>query len=283
VAAALVIGAGYLGLRAARLWRERQFTVYATTRRPERCRELESAGLCPIVCDVMNPPRDAFPVADVVLYAVGFDRSAGASMREVYVAGLQRTLEVLPAPGRVLYVSSTGVYGDSGGDWVDETTLEQPLDDAGKVCLEAEGVLAKFAARHGTETVVLRLAGLYGPGRLIGAEALRSGRVIAADPEVFLNLIHVTDAARVVIGAAESEAPSRLYLVADGQPVVRREFYQRLAALLHVPAPVFDPTKAPRQRGNRRIRNDRMRRGLKTELLYPDYRAGLEAIVAGAD
>src|SRR5439155_10779702 len=109
------------------------------------------------------------------------------SMREVYVGGLGHVLDTLPTPGRFVYVSSTGVYGQTDGTWVDERSETVPTEESGRVVLEAERLLrSKLPA-----AVVLRFAGIYGPGRLLRRQLLVAGEPLVGDAEKWLNLIHV--------------------------------------------------------------------------------------------
>ncbi|MGL5096695.1 MAG: SDR family oxidoreductase [Planctomycetia bacterium] len=276
----LIIGYGYLGRALAQLWRGPKVRVLATTRRRERFAELEADGVEPILWDVTGGSSgdgDAkLPQVDCVVYCVGYDRSTGVPVRAVYVDGLARTLDRLPTPAKLIYTSSTGVYGDAAGGMVDEFTSPAPIDPSGEACLEAEGVVRRYAEERGCAALVLRLAGLYGPGRMIGAEALKRGEPIAADPDAYLNLIHVADAAYAVDAARLSAEPGSLYLVSDGAPVRRREFYGHIASLLKTPLPTFDVSAARRHRGDRRIDNRRMLQELGVALAFPDYRRGLE-------
>ena len=277
----LIIGCGYLGRVVARLWREEGARVLATTRRPEGADELRALGLEPVVCDVLAPAgmRDLPPV-DAVLYAVGFDRTAGRSMREVYVDGLARVLDHLPAAGRFVYVSSSSVYGQTNGEWVDEDSPTEPQEDAGRIVLDAETVLR---ARR-PAAMVLRFSGIYGPGRLLRRATIEKAEPIVGDADKWLNLIHVEDGARAVLAAASRGTPGRVYNVCDDTPVRRREFYHHLASLLGAPEPVFvapppDRPTLPHEKGNRRIRNRRMREELKVQLEYPGFKEGLRASV----
>lgn len=180
---------------------------------------------------------------------------------------------------RLVYVSSTGVHGDFQGEWVDESSPAEPADESGRICLEAENIARQTAVERGWECVVLRLAGLYGPGRMIGVDNLRNNKEIAADPRAHVNLIHLADAAAVAQSASLRETPCQTYLVSDGNPVRRVDFYSFAAKLLGTPPPRFASSTAKRSRGDRRIRNDLMRSELLPQLQYPDYRAGLKAIL----
>ncbi len=248
------------------------------TRSPHRAEEFQRLGLEPVLCDVLDPDSLlALPAAVEVVYAVGFDRTAGADMRTVFVTGLANVLEALEEQGRFVYVGSTGVYAQRDGEAVDETAATEPASESGRVVLEAELLLRE--QRPGT--VVLRFAGIYGPGRLIREKAVRAGEALSGDPEQWLNLIHVEDGAAAVVAALERGRPGSIYNVCDDQPVRRRAFYTRMAELLGAPAPWFPPPVEghTEERVNRRIVNRRMREELGVTPRYPSYEEGLAASV----
>ncbi len=275
--ATLILGCGYLGRRAAVRWRELGQHVFATTRSVAHAEELRQLGVEPIIADVLDPGSSGqFPgfMVDVVLYAVGFDRGAFGSMRAVHIQGLANMLDRL-SWGRFLYVSSTGVYGQTGGEDVEEIAATEPLEESGKVVLEAEQLLM----RRRPDAVRLRFAGMYGPGRLLRRQALLAGEPIAADPEKWLNLIHIDDGVTAVLAAAERARPGEVYNVADDRPARRHEFYTRLAELLGAPPPRFVAPTPGMEAANRRVVNRRMRRELGVELRYPSFVEGLPAAV----
>jgi nucleoside-diphosphate-sugar epimerase len=278
----LIIGCGYLGQRLGRLLRQDGGRVFGTVRSAERASEIAGLGIEPVIADVLQP--DSFrglPRADRVFYCVGFDRSAGAAMRAVYVDGLQNVLENLPpSVGRIVYASSTGVYGQAGGEWVDEDSPTCPLHESGKVCLEAEGRVRVWAESRSVSAVVLRFAGLYGPGRIVRRTILEQGEPIPGDPDKFLNMVHIEDAARVSAVALDADEPEPIYVVGDDRPVTRREYYSEAARALAAPEPRFAPPpagspEAARDATNKRVANLRMKRGLGITLLYPDITTGL--------
>jgi nucleoside-diphosphate-sugar epimerase len=241
--------------------------VAALTR--SRTDELRSQGIEPILGDVTDFASLRLPIVDTVLYAVGLDRSAGKSMRDVYVGGLANVLSALPAPRRFLYISSTSVYGQADGEWVDESSTTQPAEENGRIVLECERLLRERLP----DAIVLRFAGIYGPGRLIRrASILGKGEPIATDPDGWLNLIHVDDGASAILAAADRGEAGAIYNIADDQPVSRRDFYTEMASLLGAPPPTFT---ASRETTNRRISNRRMRSDLGVELQFPDFHLGL--------
>ncbi len=195
-------------------------------------------------------------------------------------------LAALPSNvGRFIYISTTGVYGPASGEWVDETTPPDPRREGGRASLVAEQALA--AHPMGARSIILRLAGIYGPGRVPFIDKLRAGEPIPAAARGYLNLIHVEDAARVVVAAdcvEQSTIGPHVYCVSDGHPVARGDYYSEVARQINAPPPRFiepDPNspRTARAESNRRIRNDRMLADLRVKLAYSDYRAGLAAIL----
>lgn len=282
--AKLIFGCGYLGLRVARLWRARNEPVYVVTRSADRARQLAAEGMMPLVADVVEGTKVSIPPeVRVVLFALGNDRQGGHSTTDVYLRGMRNALDWMP-PGidRFLYISSTGVYGQGSGDWVDEDSACQPLTDGGRASLGAEQLL--LDSRWKDRALVLRLAGLYGPGRLPRMADVVAGRPIPAVADGWLNLIHIDDAAQVVVRAGEVARPPRIYVVSDGHPAVRRSFYEELARLLKAPPPTFvapaqDSSASRRAASDKRVNPHRLFAELQLELLFADYVAGLAAIV----
>jgi nucleoside-diphosphate-sugar epimerase len=281
----LIFGCGYLGERVARQWREAGEKVSVVTRRLDRAAALEKHGSRAIVADVTQPDSlQNLPHAETVLFSVGYDRSSNRSLEDVYAGGVKNVVNALQSSiNRVIYISTTGVYGSARGDWVDENTPPDPQREGGKASLAAENVLA--AHPLGANSIILRLAGIYGPGRVPFIDELRAGRPIPAPMQGYLNLIHVDDAASIVLAAdrlPEFHNGPRIFCVSDGQPVERGEFYREVARQIGAQLPAFvepEPSspRAARAAANRRICNTRMLGELQIALKYPDYRAGLAA------
>ena len=169
--------------------------VYATTPGP-RAPDLARAGLRPLTLDVTRRPAPrSLPSVDTAVFAVG---RSGATMHDVHVKGLSLVLEALSvSTGRVIYASTTGVYGQDAGAWVDEESTCEPTRDGGKACLSAEQLLSSHV--RGRDAVVLRLAGLYGQGRVPHEPDIATGRSIHGSADAYLNLIHVDDAAQTIV------------------------------------------------------------------------------------
>lgn len=280
--ARLVFGCGYVGHRVAKAWLNRGNYVAVVTRSADRAKQFAAEGFHPVIADVMSPATLCeLPAAETVLFAVGYDRTRPWSISEVYARGLQNVLNALPPEtGRLIYISSTGVYGDAGGEWIDEDTPAVPSREGGKACLAAEQVLP--AHPLGANGIVLRLAGIYGPGRVPRREAVLAGKPISGKGDGFLNLIHVEDAVASVLAAERLAPRRRTYNVSDGNPVRRADYYAELARLCGAPPPQFSGVIESERSGgdaNKRVSNARMLSELAVNLQYPTYRDGLAAIV----
>lgn len=278
----LILGCGYLGKRVALRWLAMGHTVVATTRDDAHAAELRALGLESQTVDVTQPATlHGLPSAETVLFSVGYDPKCGRSRRQVFVDGLRAVLDALPADtGRILFISSTGVYGDAQGAWVDEDSPCRPMREAGAALLEAERIL--FAHRLGARAIVLRLAGIYGPDRLIHRRELLAGKPIAVASDAWLNLIHIDDAVEAILAAAERGKPPRVYLVADGHPTDRRTYTRRAAELMGLPAPIFAEVPPGQLSGrhdgsSKRVSSARLRTELGVALKYADFNAGVAA------
>ncbi len=285
----LVVGCGYLGERVARRFLARGDRVVGTTRSPARATDLAAVDIEPAIIDVTagDPGWSKLLASSgrpaTIVWSVSVDRSASSSYHDVHVGGLTKLLDAVHATGgaspRIVFASSTGVWGDEQGGTVTESTPATPSREAGRVLLEAEQVLAAHAAGPGT---ALRFAGLYGPGRLPRLADLRAGKPIAADPDSWLNLIHVDDAAAVVVAVAVAPSPKPLYVVSDGHPVLRRDWYSRVAACAGTPAPTWD-VAAPRGRGgDKRVDPSLVMADLRLQLAYPDALAAISGLLSAA-
>ena len=282
----LIVGCGFLGRRIARVAarNDPDRVIRGTSRSSEGADRLRSEGITPVIADVTDTLAiNRIPTSSRIVYCVGYDRSSGTPMRGVHATGIGRLLDRLEREtwaGRIVYTSSTGVYGQDGGEWVDEDSPAEPSSASGEACLEAETLLAKRTGLGPWTSGVIRLAGLYGPGRIIQKAALERGEPVQGDPDRWLNLIHVDDAAHAVLALLDRPAHRSLYVASDDRPSRRREYYESLASRLGVPAPVFEPAggdggRSGREASNKRIRNDRMKRDLVPVLSYPDATAGL--------
>ncbi len=282
----LIIGCGYLGERAAALWRAGGDEVTVLTRSAERAVAFERQGMRAVLGDVMAPESLAgLPAAETCLYAVGFDRRGAHDKRAVSVEGLRNALKVLQRRvPRLVFVSSTSVYGQDGGEIVNEDSPCAPTAENGRVCLDSERVVREFYPDSSADrsAVIVRLAGIYGPGRLIGrVDQLRAGRPLSGHPQAWLNLVHVDDAAQGAVQIADRTDLTGTWLLSDERPLRRQEFYKALAQAAGAPAPTFDGTG---ELGlNKRCDSARLRARLGLRLVHPEALAELGSLVQAFD
>lgn len=214
----------------------------------------------------------AMPAFDALVYLPAPVRRDEATYRALYLDGPARLLEALPVPPpRLVFVTSTAVYGEDAGEWVDESTTPDPGAWNGHVLWQAEQALRARAPG----AVVLRLAGLYGPGREMLVARVRAG--VAGSSGRWTNRIHVDDAAAAALHVLRLPAPEPLYVVADGHPATEAEVMQWLAGRLGL-APVAAQVEAT---SGRRVRTARLAAS-GFACAYPDFRAGYGAVLAAA-
>ena len=282
-----IFGYGYLGCRIATRWLKQSDTVYAATRKKENISLIKSAGLQPVILDVTEADSlQELPEVDRVVFAVGYDRSSGRSIDQIYVQGLANVLKSLPdSVQHFVYVSSTGVYAQSDGGWVDETSACLPIRPGGKACLAAEQLI-RNDDRFRQRSTILRFAGIYGPQRVPNIELVRQGQPIPCAEHGYLNLIHVDDAATIVDLVSHSKPNGQTFLVSDGQPVERREFYLEVGRLLERNVqfiqPADDSNRRRRADSNKRCSNQKLLGEFPISFQYPSYRQGLASIVGAA-
>lgn len=279
----MIFGCGYLGRRIARLAILDGNRVWATTRQRDKQQELASEGIQPIVADWTDRRTlKQLPAVKHLVICVSYDRRSAHNRYESQVGGLRNLLHVISPETKVCYISTTGVYHQQGGWWVDEASPTRPSRDGGRAHLMAESLLNQM--RPKSPWTILRLSGIYGPGRIPRAADVIAGRPIASPQHGFLNLIHVDDAAEAVCSALRSHT-QRLYVVSDDQPVVRSRFYEEIALQTGSKRPKFvtPDTGSPvmmRSESNKRIWNRRMKRDLLPKLQFPTYRHGLADILS---
>jgi nucleoside-diphosphate-sugar epimerase len=231
--------------------------------------------------DLTNPATlSALPrQIDVAVYTAAPDASTDDAYRTTYVQGLRGLLQALeatpPAPRRIVFASSTAVYGQTDGSWVDEASPTEPQGFRGRRLLEAERLLAGLRI----PATVLRLGGLYGPGRMRLIDRLRRGEATCvAGPPRFVNRIHRVDAVgalRHIVGLAD---PAPIYLGVDHEPADECEVLRWLACQLGLPAPPVVPALDPNRRGNKRCRNTRLLAS-GYRFRHPTFREGYAAVL----
>jgi len=293
----LIIGCGYAGRAIARELAGAGISVTGTVARPQGRDAVAAAGATPHPLDLSDglaagqSALAALVAAhDAVVYAVGPARVGEGDVFTDFLPGfLDLLAEAPPRMDALVYLSSTGVYGARDGAWVDEAT--PPGDDVGprgRLRQAAEAALLAAWRGWGLPVRILRLAGIYGPGRHVGLR-LRAGtcRVVEADPPLVVNRIHVDDLARAAVAGLTRGASGEVYVVADDLPATMREVADHAAALLGLPAPPGETLDQARERlgeanlhlvaDRKRCRNRKLKEALGVRLAYPTYREGIPA------
>jgi nucleoside-diphosphate-sugar epimerase len=250
------VGAGVLGLCATRAGVER----------------LAGRAFDVVEKDITGPLEfsDEWIEPDVLVHSASSGRGGAEAYRRVYRDGLEALMEA-SRPRRVVFVGSTSVYGQADGSWVDEASPCEPQVETGHILLEAE----RLALDAGG--VVLRLAGLYGPGRSVYLRRYLSGEA-RIEGERWVNQIHRDDAAAVIVRAAALDPG--IYNVCDDRPATQPEVYGWIAEACGGPVPPRAESPAPRKRGNtnKRVSNAALK-ATGWSPAHPSYRHALPSLI----
>ena len=276
-----IFGLGYSGLEIAKLAKATGWTVAGTVRDADKARQFSAEGLETHLFDgTTTLPAAALGGASHILCTIAPGSTGDPALR---------TCSTVLREARWLgYLSTTGVYGDHGGDWVDETSPAKPSQPRSIDRLAAERAWQATGIEAGAAVDIFRLPGIYGPGRS-AIDQVRAGtaRRIAKPGQVF-SRIHVDDIAATVLAAMAHRSAGAIYNVADDLPAPNSDVIAYACELLALPVPSLipwdqaAPTMSAMARSfyaeNRRVRNDRIKQELGVTLRHPTYREGLRAI-----
>lgn len=275
----LIAGSGDLGMRVAMLLVEAGHEVCCLRRNPPIQAETarHHQRLHWIAGDLTNIDSLSTLPAGVthVVFAAAPGERTETAYRSLYIVGLQNLVKALDRSTlqRVLFVSSTAVYGEHGDQWIDESTPPGPQGFNGRVMLEAE----QWLLGQPVQSIILRLSGIYGPGRDQLLERIRQRLAnVPRSTRHWTNRIHIEDAARAVVHLMDLPHPLPVYLVTDGHPYPMDTLYDALADKLGVPRP--SEGTAPAMIGSKRLSNQRLlATGFK--LCWPDALNGYDQLI----
>jgi nucleoside-diphosphate-sugar epimerase len=279
----LIVGCGYVGLPLGKELAKLGHEVFGLRRSALADDELRAAGLTPVHADITRPETLAeLPKGfDWVINCAASGGGTAKDYRRLYLGGTRNLLAWLaPAPPRMLvYTSSTSVYAQDDGSWVTETSPAEPQTETARVLLEAEQTVLEAKRQQFVSAVILRVAGIYGPGRGYYLRSLLRGEArVEGTGQRFVNMIHRDDVASAIRAALERGRPGATYNACDNEPVELGELYRWLAKELNQPMPPSIPTDPDvlRKRGatNKRISNHRMRVDLGWFPRFPTFREG---------
>ena len=272
---ALIAGCGYVGTALGLRLAQAGHDVWGLRRDPGRL----PAPIRPVSADLLDPLLEIqLPVVDRVVYAVSADGSSEEQYRDAYVNGVANFLDALESlgdpPHQLIYVSSTAVYEDKAGGWVDESMHAAPTGYRGAAVLEGEELV-----REGSiPSVCLRLGGIYGPGRTRLLERVRSGEARCPGGEaVWSNRIHRDDAAGALVHLLTLETPDSVYIGVDDEPAPICDVYSYVARLIGAPEPEIE-TGAQGRPGKRCSNRRLVSSGYHFK--FPTYREGYAALLA---
>ena len=281
-----IFGAGYSGRAIAREALAAGATVAGTTRLPEKAEELRAAGIRPLVFDGAALSDELLTELAAATHLIA--SAAPDPVDPVLAAARGVIVEKMPALRWIGYLSTVGVYGDHGGAWVGEEAPCRPVSRRSQLRVAAEREWLALGREAGIPVALLRLAGIYGPGRNPFLKLAEGSAHRIVKPGQVFNRIHVADIAATLRAAIARPAP-RTYNVSDDEPAPPQDVVVHAADLMGVAPPPevafaeadLSPMARSFYASNRRISNRRIRDELGVALAYPTYRDGLSALWRG--
>jgi nucleoside-diphosphate-sugar epimerase len=282
----LIAGCGYVGLELGRQLAQAGHEVFGLRRHGDVSGTLHQLGIAPLIGDITCPEtlNRLSRSYDWVVQCASATASGGgaAGYRAVYLDGVRNVIQWLAPspPAKFIYTRSTGVYSQTDGSMVDEKSPAQPETETGQILSATEEVLLEAARSGKLPGVVLRVSGIYGPGRCWWLERFLAGEARGEGGRV-LNMIHRDDVAGAIIAALEQGKAGEVYNVSDDEPVTQRDLFAWLvqATGRQMPSVEGVETRLPGNRGwsNKRISNHKLKMDLGYRLRYPTFREGFSA------
>jgi nucleoside-diphosphate-sugar epimerase len=287
----LIIGCGDVAMRMIPLVRGR-YALYALVRERERIRELRALGLKAVWGDLDRPDTlAALPglAHDVVHFAPPPQTGVRDTRTAHLIAALAKGKSL---PQQLVYISTSGVYGDCGGDLVDETRPLKPQTARAQRRADAERRLRDWGARSGVRVTILRVPGIYAADRLPLSRLANGTPALREEDDAYVNHVHADDLARIVVAALHRGHPNRSYNAADDSPQRMGDYFDLVADRYGLPRPpriareearrTISPQLYSFMSESRRLTNHRLKRELKVALRYPSVRDGIAALEAGS-
>lgn len=271
-------GYGFSAQAAARLWLDAGGHVIGTTRDPAKLKQMRAENIEPFLFDAV--PDESLLSAGAILCSVAPTEAGDDPVLHRYAPILAQS-----AARWIGYLSTTGVYGEANGAWIDETAPLAPTTERGRRRVEAEAAWLKLAEASGLPVHLFRLSGIYGPGRS-ALETVLAGRAQRVDkPGQVFNRIHVEDIAATLWASWQKPNPGAAYNLADDEPAPPQEVIAYACTLAGIAVPPLVPFEdaqlSPMARSfyaeNKRLKNQKIKAELGVSLRYPTYREGLSA------
>ena len=277
-----IIGYGDVGARIAPLLLEKNTEVYAVSRTNKLEIAHKQFHQCYADLDQASDTAIIEDQADVIYLAPPPTQGVDETRIKTFFDNLDKNHTV---PRRIVYISATGVYGDCSGEWITESTPLAPKADRSKRRVNAENQLIEWCKQSKSEWMILRVAGIYGPGKL-PIDRLKAGlTVLREDIAPASNRIHIDDLASVVIAALEKGHSNEIYNVADNSPTTMTDYFTRVAEAYQLPIPrqvsweeaknTMSPQMLSYLSESKKIDASKLVQDLKVQLKYPNLASGL--------
>ena len=286
-----IVGCGYVGTKVALQELKDGGKVSALVSRFSSAQALRSLGIDAIVYDLDSATLSPPDLSGSVLY--WFAPPPPKGLFDTRIASFFSSIGKSSLPSRLVLISTTGIYGDCRGAWVTESQPARPTTDRAKRRVNAEEIAGHWCRQHGVPAVILRVPGIYGPGRLPVDRLRQNEPVLPIDQSPWSNRIHVVDLVRACVASATIEIDSlsnvpEICNVSDGSPSTTTEFYLSVAKFLGLPSPpilsekvtsqILDSHKFSRSNDSKRVDNSRMREWLGVVPEFPCLELGLSAV-----
>ena len=283
-----IIGCGDIGKRLAKRCQQQGLNVRGMVLTPESVKTLQQQSITPIQADLddISSLKGHSYTANTVFYCAAPPKQGEQDTR---MANWLASLDKAKQPDKVVLISTTAVYGDAAGEWITEQSATIPTTDRGKRRLNAEQRLAEWAQQNSVAFVILRVPGIYGPGRL-PRERLQKHLPVLNESECgYTNRIHADDLAMICMVAAERAKNAAIYNVSDGNPGTMTDWFNQVADFLSLRRPPqismqqaeqqMSPGMLSYLKESRRIDNTRLIEELGISLMYETIAKGIPACV----
>jgi nucleoside-diphosphate-sugar epimerase len=264
-----IIGCGYVGIRAATLWSHLGHEISVTTRKAEKFHELSAVAQKIYLIDNSNSFNDFIQNQEIVLVCMAPAR--GEDYRSTYLNTAHKISKALthaPSLKQIIYTSSTSVYGDLGGDWVDETSCCTPENESGNILLQTEQTLLGCRS-EAIKVCIFRLGEIFGPGRRIVDRLRKMGNTpLPGNGESYTNLIHIDDIIDALNFALNHQLDG-MYNLCNEVHLQRKEFYNQICQQHHLPPLSWDPSLPRLHSGNKRVSNNKLK-SVGFQFSHPD-------------
>lgn len=282
----LIIGFGDVAQRTVQ-YLSGKYHVYALTRSREKFSEIRKLGATPVLGDLDNPKslNRLAGLADLILHFAPPQTSGVTDKRTRNLLAALGQGEILPQ--RLVYISTSGTYGDCHGDWVSETRPTRPQSPRGIRRAYAEKYLRNWSRRTGTPISILRVPGIYGPDRLPMERLQKGTPALHQAEDSYTNHIHKDDLAHIAVTALYRGKPCRVYNASDDSIMKMGDYFDLVADNFGMPRPprvsreeaqqCISPAMLSFMAESRRLANTRIKKELRIKLIYPDVAAGVKA------